>query len=164
MFCPECGTNTDSNFCPNCGYDLRKIPVRNSDKLAAPQKKVQKNIYFGDTRITATQYKEIHDFIKAGEKLEAIKRIRTWTSLSLADAVNIADNFNSIDFSRPQTLIHVNKAQKNHLDQSTTTNQKKAQNAVKAVGKGAGMAAFATGALGFRILSNLTKMYTKKRR
>ena len=42
--------------------------------------------------------------------------------------------------------------------------RKKAQQAAKVVGRGVGMAAFATGALGFRVISNLTKMYTKKRR
>ena len=42
--------------------------------------------------------------------------------------------------------------------------QKTAQKAVKTAGKGVGIAAFTAGALGFRVISNLTKMYTKKRR
>ena len=42
--------------------------------------------------------------------------------------------------------------------------QQKMQNAAKVVGRGIGMAVFATGALGFHVVSNLTKTYTKKRR
>ena len=160
MYCPDCGNYVDSNFCPNCGYDLRHIALRDNLNTSVPQKREQ-IIYLGDIKINHQQFKEIQQQIKAGEKLEAIKRIRTWTPLSLADAVHITDNFYSIDFMRPQELIHVNKPNENTVNYS---NQKKAKNAAKAVGKGVGIAAFATGALGLRIISNLTKIYSKKRR
>lgn len=42
--------------------------------------------------------------------------------------------------------------------------RQKAQNVVKVLGRGVGMAAFATGVVGFRVISGLTKKYTKKRR
>ena len=121
----------------------------------------QKTLYFGDTKITLEHFEEVCQQIAAGEKLEAIKRIRMWTHLSLADAVHVVDNFNSIDFSRPQARIHVNKPNKNTINYSKG---EKAQNVAKTVGKGVGMTAFVTGALGLRVISNLTKMYSKKRK
>ena len=155
MYCPNCGNYVDSNFCPSCGCDLR-----NKLRTSAPQKR-ERNIYLGDTIISQQQFEEIQQQLKIGEKLAAIKRIRMWTPLSLTDALHIADNFYSIDFSRPQALIHANKS---NIKSNDHSKQIKAQNAIKAVGKGVGMTALATGAFGLHIISNLTKSYSKKRR
>ena len=160
MYCPDCGNYVDSNFCPNCGYDLRHIALRDNLNTSVPQKREQ-IIYLGDIKINHQQFKEIQQQIKAGEKLEAIKRIRTWTPLSLADAVHITDNFDSIDFNRPQALIRVNQPNRNTVNHSK---HEKAKNVAKAVEKGVGIAAFTTGALGLHVISNLTKMYGKKQR
>ena len=160
MYCPDCGNYVDSHFCPNCGCDLRNAASQDKPSTSIPQER-KRCIYLGDTKISQHQFEEIQQQMQAGEKLEAIKRIRMWTPLSLADALHIADNFDSIDFNRPQELIHVNKSNRNTANHSK---QEKAQNAVKAVGKGVGLAAFAAGALGFRVISNLTKRYSNKRR
>ena len=163
MYCPNCGNYAESNFCPNCGCDLRKVASRNKPSKNASHKKAR-NIYLGDSQISQQQFDEIQQQIKAGEKLEAIKRIRLWTSLSLADALHIADNFYSIDFSQPQMLIHVNRNTHHLSDNSRNVNQIKAQKTVKAVGKAVGFAALFGGYSVFRIISGLVKPYMGKRK
>lgn len=121
-------------------------------------------IYWGDTKITPEQFKEIRLQIAAGEKLEAIKRIRLWTMLSLADAVHIADYFYTIDFRHPQALIHVNKNSYTFAGNAKNANQKKVQNAAKTAGKGVGLAALFSGYGIFRIISGLVKPYMSKRK
>ena len=82
-------------------------------------------------------------------KSEAIRALRQL-------GVGPADASNAID----EAFIEIEESKRN----KEMERRQKAQNAVKVVGRGAGMATFAAGALGFRVISNLTKMYTKKRR
>ena len=163
MYCPNCGNYAESNFCPDCGCDLQKVAFRNKPSKSASHKAVR-NIYWGDTQISQQQFDEIQQQIKAGEKLEAIKRIRMWTSLSLTDALHIADNFYSIDFSQPQTLIHINRNTHHLSDDSRNVNQIKAQKTVKAAGKAVGLAALFGGYGVFHVISGLVKPYMGKRK
>lgn len=121
-------------------------------------------VYLGETRISQQQFSEIQHKIKAGEKLEAIKLIRMWTALSLADALHIADNFYSIDFGRPQTLVRINERNCNRSDNSQNGNHIKAQKTAKAVCRGVGFAALFGGYGVLRVVSGLVKPYLGKRK
>ena len=149
MFCPDCGIYADSNFCPNCGRNLKKVTY---------VKKKMKPLYFANAQISAPLFEEVQKKIKAGDRLGAIKLIRSWTNLSLADAVHIADNFHTIDFCVPQT-----PTRKPHSSTKSPTRNNTASTAAK-LGKGVGIGAFFTGYGIFYILSNLVKPYMGKRK
>ena len=85
-------------------------------------------------------------------------------SLSLTDALHIADNFYSIDFSQPQTLIHVNRNTHHLSDDSRNVNQIKAQKTVKAAGKAVGLAALFGGYGVLHVISGLVKPYMGQRK
>ena len=152
MNCPDCGTYAESKYCPNCGLKLQTVKT---NKLSSAETKRSRNYgkyYLGDTEIDRHQFKELCQQAEAGEKLEVIKRIRLWTHLSLADAKHIADHFDSIDFSMPQTLIHVKRAH----NKTTKTSD--------AVVKGVGLTALFSGYGIFRVISSLVKPYMGKRK
>ena len=69
MFCPECGTAADSNFCPNCGKDLRTIRIKSGASATQTQS------------ADLERYKEYYP-----HKIEAIKQLRMDTGMSLATA------------------------------------------------------------------------------
>ena len=128
------------------------------------QAMAQKIAYLADTRITYDQFEQIRAHILTGEKLAAIQLIRTWTNLSLMDACHIADNFHTIDFRKPQTILHENTPRRSDdRSASVSKNQEKAQRVVKAVGKGVGTTAFWGGYLGLYVVSRLINPKKRKR-
>lgn len=152
MYCPDCGTYAESNFCPNCGLNLQTVKVGRSPDAKTKNPQHYGKYYLGDAEIDRNQFLEIRQLAEAGEKMEAIKRIRSWTDLSLAGAKYIMDHFDSIDFRTPQVLLHANQS------------HKKAQKAGNAVAKGIGLTAF-FGCYGvLRIISSLVKPYMGKRK
>ena len=127
------------------------------------QAMAQNVAYLGDIRITYDQLQQIRAHVLAGERLAAIQLIRIWTDLSMKDACHIVDNFHTIDFRTPQTILHENKSRRSDNRRANVNgNQEKAQRVVKAVGKGVGTTAFLGGYLGLYVVSRLIN--PKKRR
>lgn len=158
--CPHCGAYAASNFCPDCGRDLRS----GSPNTAAPGKVARKPIYLGDVKISPEQFEELRRKMASGEKQEAIQKIRHWTALSLGDAVHIAENFYSLDFRRPQALICDSEETQGRSDNTTSPGLEKTRTAAKTAAKGLGLAALFGGYGIFRIISGLVKPYMRKRK
>ena len=149
MRCPDCSTYAESNFCPQCGRNLQNC---------SSCKKQQEKIYLGSTQISPRQFKQLEQQIAAGEKLEAIKQIRLWAKMGLADAKFIADHFHSIDFSIPQASPH----RRSPLDKPSSQN--KAAKVATKIGKGAGLVA-CFGCYGlFQIVAGLVKPFMGKQK
>lgn len=148
MFCPNCGAPVESNFCPDCGCDLRK---------AASRKTARGNFYLGEVPISLSQFEQMEQQLKAGEKLEAIKQIRLWTKLSLTDAKYIADHFESLDFRRPQILPHGSKPPKGQVSGWSEDTARRRRKRI-------GVAAFLGGYGVFQLLAGLVKPYMGKRK
>ena len=70
MYCPDCGTYTDTNFCPNCGKDLRKYRKKPASAKTQPADYSKYLRYYPDT-------------------LEAVRRLRIDTGMSSYEAMEI---------------------------------------------------------------------------
>ena len=106
---------------------------------------IRRYAYLGNTRITMERFEQIRAHILAGERMAAIQLIRTYTSLSLKEAVQIADNFHTIDFRHPQTGQYENCGYPDPAepeDHSHDDSQEKAQHIVMTVLKGLSMILF----------------------
>ena len=75
IYYSDCGTYGDSNFCPNCGKDLRNVIIRKAPIVASVPKSNEYSAYM--------QYYP--------DKLEAIRSLRIDTGMSLADAKRMGD-------------------------------------------------------------------------
>ena len=164
IYCPNCGKYTNSNFCPDCGRDLRNLPVKKAPAVTATQTKVTKDIYLVNTKITPAQFDEMMYLLKTGDRLTAIRKIREWTPLSLADAVHIADSYRFLDFHHPQTSIHVYREDPGMFDSPTSSTQKKTQRTGRSLGKGIALVVFSFVYLFFYIIAQLVKPYMGKRK
>ncbi len=212
MYCPDCGNYVDSNFCPNCGCDLRNVPsVRSIGERKKKDYSVYRQLYPNkleaikalrkDEGFSLAEAKQILDDLFASDGVADEDSVKYFpkdykaTQCQYDDSIKItkADAFYYADKYYPdkakalaellrlgiggiesrkaidEAFREIEKARRNkvapyHPKENVTKNQQKAQRAASVIGKGFGMTVFAAGALGFRILSNLTKMYTKKRR
>lgn len=59
-------------------------------------------LYFGNTRISKAQFDQVQYYMSIGEKVKAIRLIREFSGLGLAEAKDIADHFYTINFYSPQ--------------------------------------------------------------
>ena len=137
MFCPNCGEYVDISFCPYCGCDLRKVTVNPQSRNISRRK-----------RYVFASYMQYYP-----DKPKAIRRLRIDTGMGLAEAKQIVD---SLFDDCEETCAP--------RDAKASARQENAQHIANTVARGIGMAALATGYLGFRVIGMLTKRYSGRRR
>ena len=106
MFCPNCGKKTNSNFCPDCGYDLRNITV------SKPVSGSKSNPY--------TAYLRFYP-----NKMEAIRVLRIETGMNLAEAKKVIDGLFGTEIQPALTKI------KNNSSPATTHQNSKTSNLIE---------------------------------
>lgn len=203
MFCPICGNYANSNFCPNCGADLRNVNIpkhpakESTDDYASylrfyPNKIEAIQALRIDTGMNAVDAKRIIDKIFGTSTMPTTPKFTHSPAWKVAsppehdlhaniievDVQYYADKYypNKSEAIRALRQLGVGAADaSNAIDEAFAKikgnnrrkemeRHEKAQNAVRVVGKGAATAVAATGILGFKTISKLTRMYTKKRR
>lgn len=187
MYCPNCGSRADMNFCMYCGTDMRNIVI------SRPVRKPDTNKY--------EAYRRFYP-----DKIRAIQALRIDTGMGPVEAKRVIDDlFSTADTaawgvnSADTVEVDVRSLAKRHYPskgnairalcsegvnereariaieeafleigeekrRAEEERQKKLQKAVKTVGKGVGLAALTTGYIGLSTIAKLTKPYVKKRR
>ena len=130
---------------------------------------IRRYAYLGNTRITMEQFEQIRAHILAGERMAAIQLIRTYTSLSLKEAVHIVDHFHTIDFRCPQTsqcesYEYPDPPKPEPEDHSHDDRQEKAQHIVMTVLKGLSMVLFFGVYLIIYVVAGLANPKRRRRR
>lgn len=138
MYCPDCGTYANTNFCPNCGKDLRKYRKKPASAKAQPADYSKYLRYYPDT-------------------LEAVRRLRIDTGMSSYEAMEIIERLFGKVSDRDENPP---------LSQRRSTAERKqtVRKTAKAVGKGVAVTAAATGLVFLSTIAKLTKRYTKSRK
>ena len=86
-------------------YYNRVLDIEATNQVALSKLEQMSSLYIGQTRVTREQLEQVRHYITIGEKLNAIKMIREFSSLGLKDAKDIADHFDTINFHQPQAIV-----------------------------------------------------------
>ena len=137
MYCPDCGTHVESNFCPTCGKDMRNVVIK---KIPPQKHKSKYNNY--------SEYMQYYP-----DKTAAIKRLRADTGMGIVQAETIITNLFEAATTTPQSPVSTDEQA---FTVTTKATKRKVKKAVATAGAVAAGGLFA----GLKVIFYVAKKYT----
>ena len=138
MFCPKCGTSAETNYCPNCGCDLRNIAKSLNSKAKESTNKYDVYMrYYPD-------------------KLAAIRALRIDTGMGFVEANRIINDLFGItddDLRRADDMEHERRYQESERAKAAV------KAGVKKTAKTAGIVAGAGLFVALKTIFQIAKKY-----
>lgn len=89
MFCPDCGTQCDSKFCPSCGRNLQGVEIEKpAEKMIPP---LSEPYYYERNGKTVDLHKVMRNFRNGWRKSGAYNYVMTELGISKEEARGILD-------------------------------------------------------------------------